>query len=146
MDLRETGWGVWSGFTWLSIGNIGGLLWTRWWTVWLWRHGVSTNTEMNRICKFAKWCIRNWNYDTVPLYLWWCNFILLLFINSCKLSSSQLSSSGFGCVTVFEVETLCSGSQTILNSRNLASYRLHQWKNGLLTFFCSIVWNHFNSI
>jgi hypothetical protein len=26
MDLRETGWGVWSGFTWLSIGNIGGLL------------------------------------------------------------------------------------------------------------------------
>jgi hypothetical protein len=26
MDLRETGWGVWSGFTWLRIGIIGGLL------------------------------------------------------------------------------------------------------------------------
>jgi hypothetical protein len=26
MDLRETGWGVWSGFTWLRIGIVGGLL------------------------------------------------------------------------------------------------------------------------
>jgi hypothetical protein len=26
MDLREIGWGVWSGFTWLRIGVIGGLL------------------------------------------------------------------------------------------------------------------------
>jgi hypothetical protein len=26
MDLRETGWGVWSGFTWLRIGTVGGLL------------------------------------------------------------------------------------------------------------------------
>jgi hypothetical protein len=26
MDLREIGWGVWSGFTWLRIGIIGGLL------------------------------------------------------------------------------------------------------------------------
>jgi hypothetical protein len=26
-DLREIGWGgVWSGFTWLRIGNVGGLL------------------------------------------------------------------------------------------------------------------------
>jgi hypothetical protein len=26
MDLREIGWGVWSGFTWLRIGTSGGLL------------------------------------------------------------------------------------------------------------------------
>jgi hypothetical protein len=26
MDLREFGWGVWSGFTWLRIGTGGGLL------------------------------------------------------------------------------------------------------------------------
>jgi hypothetical protein len=26
MDLRDTGWGVWSGFTWLRIGIVGGLL------------------------------------------------------------------------------------------------------------------------
>jgi hypothetical protein len=26
MDLRETGWGVWSGFAWLRIGIAGGLL------------------------------------------------------------------------------------------------------------------------
>jgi hypothetical protein len=26
MDLREIGWGVWSGFNWLRIGAVGGLL------------------------------------------------------------------------------------------------------------------------
>jgi hypothetical protein len=26
MDLREIGWWVWSGFSWLMIGTIGGLL------------------------------------------------------------------------------------------------------------------------
>jgi hypothetical protein len=26
MDLREIGWGVWSGFTWVRIGTVGGLL------------------------------------------------------------------------------------------------------------------------
>jgi hypothetical protein len=26
MDLREIGWGGWSGFTWLRIGTVGGLL------------------------------------------------------------------------------------------------------------------------
>jgi hypothetical protein len=26
MDLGEIGWGVWSGFTWLTIGTVGGLL------------------------------------------------------------------------------------------------------------------------
>jgi hypothetical protein len=26
MDLRETGWGVWSGFSWLRKGTVGGLL------------------------------------------------------------------------------------------------------------------------
>jgi hypothetical protein len=26
MDLREMGWGVWSGFTWLRLGIVGGLL------------------------------------------------------------------------------------------------------------------------
>jgi hypothetical protein len=25
MDLSETGWVVWSGFTWLRIGTVGGL-------------------------------------------------------------------------------------------------------------------------
>jgi hypothetical protein len=26
VDLREVGWGVWSGFIWLRIGTVGGLL------------------------------------------------------------------------------------------------------------------------
>jgi hypothetical protein len=26
MDLGEIGWGVWSGFSWLRIGTVGGLL------------------------------------------------------------------------------------------------------------------------
>jgi hypothetical protein len=26
MYLREIGWGAWSGFTWLRIGTVGGLL------------------------------------------------------------------------------------------------------------------------
>jgi hypothetical protein len=26
MELREMGWGVWSGFIWLRIGTVGGLL------------------------------------------------------------------------------------------------------------------------
>jgi hypothetical protein len=26
LDLMEIGWGVWSGFTWLRIGTVGGLL------------------------------------------------------------------------------------------------------------------------
>jgi hypothetical protein len=26
VDLREIGWGVWSGFSWLRIGTVGGLL------------------------------------------------------------------------------------------------------------------------
>jgi hypothetical protein len=26
MDLMEIGWGVWTGFIWLRIGNVGGLL------------------------------------------------------------------------------------------------------------------------
>jgi hypothetical protein len=26
MEFREIGWGVWSGFTWLRIGTVGGLL------------------------------------------------------------------------------------------------------------------------
>jgi hypothetical protein len=33
--------GVWSGFTCLRIGTVGGLLWMRWWTFGFWRHGVS---------------------------------------------------------------------------------------------------------
>jgi hypothetical protein len=33
--------GVWSGFTWLKIGIVGGLLWMRWWTFGFWRRGVS---------------------------------------------------------------------------------------------------------
>jgi hypothetical protein len=26
MDLKEIDWGVWSGFTWLRLGTVGGLL------------------------------------------------------------------------------------------------------------------------
>jgi hypothetical protein len=39
--LRILVGGVWSRFTWLRIGTVGGLLWTRWWTFGFWRHGVS---------------------------------------------------------------------------------------------------------
>jgi hypothetical protein len=40
MDARRLA-GVWSGSSWLMIGAGGGLLWTRWWTFWFWRRGVS---------------------------------------------------------------------------------------------------------
>jgi hypothetical protein len=36
--------GVWSGFTWLRIGMVGGLLWMRWWTFGFWRHRDSSLT------------------------------------------------------------------------------------------------------
>jgi hypothetical protein len=38
MVLRQTGWVVWSGSSWLRIRIDGGLLW---WTFAFWRHGVS---------------------------------------------------------------------------------------------------------
>jgi hypothetical protein len=44
MDIREIGWGVWSGFTWLGSGANGGLSWMRWWTFDFWRHGISYKT------------------------------------------------------------------------------------------------------
>jgi hypothetical protein len=33
---------MWSGFTWLRIGTVGGLSWMRRWTFRFWRHGVSS--------------------------------------------------------------------------------------------------------
>jgi hypothetical protein len=36
---------VWSGFTWLRMGTVGGLWWMQWWTFWFWRHGVSSVIE-----------------------------------------------------------------------------------------------------
>jgi hypothetical protein len=41
MYTRAWDRGVWSGFSWLRIGTVGGLLWMRWWTFGFWRHGVS---------------------------------------------------------------------------------------------------------
>jgi hypothetical protein len=60
MDLRKIGWGgVWSGFTWLRIGTVGGLLWMRWWTFGFWRHGVSLVKMVCHLCwikiKFKFW-------------------------------------------------------------------------------------------
>jgi hypothetical protein len=42
--------GVWSGFTWLRIGTIGGLLWMRRWTLCFWRHRVGQSAYV-----FARW-------------------------------------------------------------------------------------------
>jgi hypothetical protein len=56
MDLKENGWGgVWSGFTWLRIGTVGGLLWLRWWTFGFWRHGVGYDRSRAYNIKF---CLR----------------------------------------------------------------------------------------
>jgi hypothetical protein len=41
MDLGETGWGVYSGSSWLSTGAGEELLWIRWWTFGFWRQGVT---------------------------------------------------------------------------------------------------------
>jgi hypothetical protein len=41
MDLREIGWGVWIGFTWLRIRIIGELLWMRWWNFGFLHHRLS---------------------------------------------------------------------------------------------------------
>jgi hypothetical protein len=41
-NLKDQGAdGVWSRFTWLRIGTIGGLSWMRWLTFGFWHHGVS---------------------------------------------------------------------------------------------------------
>jgi hypothetical protein len=42
MNLREIGWGVWIGFSWLGTGTSGGMLWMRWRTFGFWRHGFSS--------------------------------------------------------------------------------------------------------
>jgi hypothetical protein len=53
MDLREIDWGVWSGFSWLRIGTVGGLLWMRWWTFGFWRHGVSYHNRRQWQCLYS---------------------------------------------------------------------------------------------
>jgi hypothetical protein len=53
------GVGVWSGFTWLSIGTGGALLWMRWWTFGFWHHAVS---YILQVCHSMKW---------------WLSFVLL---------------------------------------------------------------------
>jgi hypothetical protein len=45
--LGRLAWGAWSGFYWLRIGTDGGLLWTRWWTFGLWRHGQSVDHTLS---------------------------------------------------------------------------------------------------
>jgi hypothetical protein len=55
MDIREIGWGVWSGFNWLRIGIGGGLLWMRWWTFGIWRHGVAFIIIMSSKPRSPKW-------------------------------------------------------------------------------------------
>jgi hypothetical protein len=40
VELRSAG-RVWSGFSWLRIGTVGGLLWMRWWTFGFCRHESS---------------------------------------------------------------------------------------------------------
>jgi hypothetical protein len=51
------GGGVWSGFTWLRIGSVGGLLWMRWWTFGFWRHRVSWKSGVE---KMNIKCILSW--------------------------------------------------------------------------------------
>jgi hypothetical protein len=41
--------GLWSGFTWLGIGTVGGLLWVRWWTFGFWRHGVRNCAAFSKL-------------------------------------------------------------------------------------------------
>jgi hypothetical protein len=56
--------GVWSGFTWLRIGTVGGLLWMRWWTFGFCRHGVclfpSTSVHATRGLVFRTVIIDQW--------------------------------------------------------------------------------------
>jgi hypothetical protein len=70
--------GGWSGFTWLRIGTVGGLLWMRWWTFGFWRHGVVSATRYER---YVFW--------TVNIYLIFSRFIyvilkLILEEQNCK--------------------------------------------------------------
>jgi hypothetical protein len=53
MDVGEIGWGMWSGFTWLRIGTVGGLLWMRWWTFGFWRHRVSQS--VSQFVQYISW-------------------------------------------------------------------------------------------
>jgi hypothetical protein len=62
MDLKEIGWGVWSGFTWLRRGTVGRLLWMRWWTFGFWYHGVNCNLDEGQTLKehfyTKKWILK----------------------------------------------------------------------------------------
>jgi hypothetical protein len=69
MDLREIGWGGWSGFTWLRIGTVGGLLWMRWWTFGFWCHGVSYSLNKSEFscCQPVNQSALTLNSPTAPV-------------------------------------------------------------------------------
>jgi hypothetical protein len=76
MDLMEVVWGVSSGFNWLRIGTVGGLLWMRWWTFRTWRHGVSSSSVRQRQnLTFGKWKSRGNNRANVPQLLLCLHFL-----------------------------------------------------------------------
>jgi hypothetical protein len=68
MDLKETGWGVCSGFSWLRIGTVGGLLWMRWWTFGFGRHGVSFLEQFYRLPAIP--CCWSWIVHCKGNFVW----------------------------------------------------------------------------
>jgi hypothetical protein len=65
MDLREIGWGLWSGFNLLRVGASTGLLWTRW-TFSFWQHGVRMGVRFVTFLTFiqdgAEWWTSYFNH------------------------------------------------------------------------------------
>jgi hypothetical protein len=53
--------GGWSGFTWLRIVIVGGLLWMWWWTLGFWRHGVR-KPRVSSVHGFTQIFLANVNY------------------------------------------------------------------------------------
>jgi hypothetical protein len=56
MDLREVGWGAWTGSIWLRIGTGGGLLWMRLWTFGFHKMRGNLNNEVNIDFKILQLC------------------------------------------------------------------------------------------
>jgi hypothetical protein len=48
--------GVWSGFSWLRIGTVGGLFWIRWWTFGFWLHRVSQSVSTSEVLQHIMTC------------------------------------------------------------------------------------------
>jgi hypothetical protein len=78
----------WSGFTWLRVVTVGGLLWMRWWTFGFWRHW---GRYLHVLSSFPGGIIvlvrRHGRTERVqnkgPVF-WWCFWCLVIFSSALR--------------------------------------------------------------